>query len=472
MASQVPLIIADFETQISGSIAAGDTSFTLASATDDDGNALAAGKYCFTVNNGRSNKQYLIGQLNGTAVTSVKTVDRRGNETSGAQYSARSGSPVMISDFAALQRVADILRGQVDLDGSNPISYDAEPTLVDREELATVGYVLDNVSGGTVDFDNQIITGVVAGETIAAGDWVFFNTADQEWYLIDADTAAEVDGAYIGVALGSGTDGVSITGGIQISGVYTTTGLTAGSVYYLSNTAGDIGTSAGTTERAIGVALSTTKLLLNFQEKQLPTANEKAGMSGVNNPPSATNPLVTTNDLSDPTFKPTQVVVFTSSGTWTKDDGLKYIIVEGVGGGGGCDSDVGDDDAGSGAGYFRKLILASALGATETVTIGAAGASNSVAASATNGGATSFGAHCTANGGTKSAGAGGTATGGDINITGQRGFQGSSGTGANYEFGGGSMLGLGGSHPSGYGAGACVAQPATPGIVIVTEHYV
>lgn len=281
MANKIPLVIADFETQLSSAINAGSTSFTISSATDDDGNSLAAGKYCFTVNNGSSNKQYLMGQLNGTTVTSVVHIDRRGNETSGSEYAARAGSPVIISDFATIQRVADILRGQETLDSDNPIYYDGEPTLSNREELATVAYVLDNVNGGTVNFDNQIISSsdATAGETIAAGDWVFFDTSDQEWYKVDADTASEVNGSYIGVALGAGTDGASITGGIQISGVYTTTGLTAGDIYYLSNTAGEITNSAGTTERAIGVALSTTKLLLNFQEKRLPTASEKDFLS-------------------------------------------------------------------------------------------------------------------------------------------------------------------------------------------------
>lgn len=301
MANQIPLVVADFETQLSGAISAGDTSLTLASATDDDGNALAAGKYCFTVNNGASNKQYLIGQLNGTAVTSVVYVDRRGNETSGAQYAARSGSPVVITNFASLQRVADILRGQENLDGDNPVTYDAEPTLSNREELATVGYVLDQVNGGTVDFDNQIISSsdATAGETIAAGDLVFFQTSDQEWYQVDADTAAEVNGVQLGIALGAGTDGASITGGVQISGVYTTTGLTAGDTYYASNTAGAISNSAGTTERAIGFALSTTKLLLNFSEMRLPIAGEKDALAGSSGTPSSSNTYVTTDDVSN-----------------------------------------------------------------------------------------------------------------------------------------------------------------------------
>jgi hypothetical protein len=186
--------------------------------------------------------------------------------------------------------------------------------------------------------------------------------------------------------------------------------------------------------------------------------------------PSASNKFLTEEIFPTLLVTP-QVVVFTSSGTWTKDAGLKYIVVEGVGGGGGADSDL-DDEKGSGGGYFRKLILASALGATETVTVGGGGGRVSFGG-APNGGNTSFGAHATANGGT-GGGAGGTATGGDINIQGQTGNRGSGGTGGNYSISGSSMLGIGGiggSQPTGYGAGATEDYDGTAGIVIVTEYY-
>lgn len=475
MANKVPLVIADFETQLSGAISVGDTSFTLASATDDDGNALAAGMYCFTVNNGRSNKQYLLGQLNGTAVTSVVSVDRRGNETAGSAYAARSGSPVIITDFATIQRVADILRGQETLDGDNPVYYDAEPSLASREELATVGYVLDNVNGGTVSFDNQIISSsdATAGETVAVDDWVFFQTSDQEWYQADADTAAEVENVQLGVALGAGSDGVSISGGVQIGGVYTTSGLTAGDTYYISNTAGEITNSAGTNKMAVGVALSSTKLLLSLGNVNSPTSDEKDAMAGVNNAPDSSNPFVTADDLSDPTIKPPQVVTFTSSGTWTKDAGLKYVVVELVGGGGSGFNN--QDGAGGGAGgYSREVILASALSATETVTVGSGGATASAAA----GGTTSFGSLLQATGGAaatvgdqEDGGAGGVGSGGDINFTGATGHVSTSynlGDGTNYRgIGGASYLGVGANS----GAGGNGGSDGEDGIVIVTEYY-
>lgn len=277
MSNRIPVAFADVELQVATAIAVGATSFTLASATDDDGVALPAGVYCFTIDSGTSNKEYLLGQLNGVNVTTVVSVSRQGAETTGAARAHRVGAPCIVTNFATLQRVADILRGVLPIDADTPLAYDAEPTLADREQLATVGYVLDAAFGGAITFDSQVITGN-AGEAIVAGNLVYFKTSDQEWYKTDADTAATIEGVQLGIALGTGSDGVAITGGIQISGTYTTTGLTAGSLYYAGNTAGAISTSAGTNIKIIGTAVSTTKLLIYPQTLSNTFLNATTGM--------------------------------------------------------------------------------------------------------------------------------------------------------------------------------------------------
>ena len=143
-----------------------------------------------------------------------------------------------------------------------------------------------------------------------------------------------------------------------------------------------------------------------------------------------------------PTSASASVAVFTSSGTWTKPDNFLYAIIEvqGGGGGGGGTANPGSDEAGSGSGggsggYARKVLLASALGSTETVTVGAAAAGGS-SSDGTDGNASTFavasGTNVVGNGGTggksRASGiasvatlqgvGGGSATGGDINITG------------------------------------------------------
>lgn len=513
MANRIPLAYADVELQLSTSISVGATSFSVASANDDDGNALPAGKYCFTIDSGTSAKEYLIGQLNGTAVTSVYSVSRQGVESSGAARAHRIGAPATLTDFATIQRVADILRGQVDLDGSNPVGYDAEPTLADRKDLATVGYVLDTVSGGTVAFDSQVISSANGGEAIVAGNLVYFKTSDQEWYKTDADTAATVDGVQLGIALGTGSDGVAITGGVQTSGTYTTSGLTAGSLYYASNTAGAISSSAGTTSRVIGLALSTTKLLLIPVNPQSQTSANVAALAGGGNfgTPSSTNKFLTETYNASATGLPV-VRTYLNAGspaTWTKPAGLKYIVVEvQAGGGGGAGGTSGSSTAGGGGSgaYTRKLIPAASLGATETVTTGAAGAAGGNNANGGTGGDSSFGAHlvCTGGGGGTTGGSGGS--GGSVTTAGDFSFAGisgsvasSSGMGTDGRYfppaassymskgGRGSVSGftdtvVTGQMDTGYGGGGVTAvgdsvgatwggSAGLAGIVLVTEYY-
>lgn len=96
---------------------------------------------------------------------------------------------------------------------------------------------------------------------------------------------------------------------------------------------------------------------------------------------------------------------YTASSTWTKPNGIKFAVVETVGGGGaGGGSVVGSGtqhsigSGGAAGGYSRSRILAASLSSTETVTVGAAG----VGASGTTGGSggtSSFGSHVSANGG-------------------------------------------------------------------------
>ncbi len=99
MSTKLTEIVADFDTQLSTKVIATDTTFSISSITDDDGNTIPNGEYCFTVNDGNSNKEYLVGTVTGTAVTAVKTVTRQGVQASGATQTHRIGSSVKITNF-------------------------------------------------------------------------------------------------------------------------------------------------------------------------------------------------------------------------------------------------------------------------------------------------------------------------------------------------------------------------------------
>jgi hypothetical protein len=153
-------------------------------------------------------------------------------------------------------------------------------------------------------------------------------------------------------------------------------------------------------------------------------------------------------DVATGGYRFLETVAFTATDTFDKADytGLRAVIVEVQapgGGSAGCPLTGGgaaSGGAGGGAGgYSRKFVLASALSASETVTIGAPGAAGAAGAPPTSGGAggtTSFGAHCQATGGaggaaspassgnsTATPGDGGVGSGGDLNVDGDDGYE-------------------------------------------------
>ncbi len=212
--------------------------------------------------------------------------------------------------------------------------------------------------------------------------------------------------------------------------------------------------------------------------------------------------------------------VFTSSGTYTPSANLVYAVVECVGGGGGGGGAVTGANQSSGGGggaggYSRKSISSATIGASQSITIGAAGTAGSAGNNAGgSGGTTSFGSIFSATGGAGGGGgtdsgggitngggggAGGSGSSGDFNTTGSPGGWGSninvpavgtfvsSGAGGASFFGGNAntiiVAGTGqtaGSNATSYGgggsggatdAGSSVAGGAgASGVCIVTEY--
>lgn len=299
------------------------------------------------------------------------------------------------------------------------------PTPTGSNNPATKAYVDGVVTGGTLSYDQIIIAGT-AGETFATGTIIYLEDSDGEWYKADASEASTSVDAVVGIAQGAGTDGINITNGVLIRGLDDTqAGLSTGDIIYLSNTSGATSTSPGTITLALGIVDVNSKLIYD------PTSiGGQIAFLGGNNTWTGTN----TFDESITGHASTSVLVFTSSGTWTKPSGLEYIVIKGVGGGGGGGSvndhgggEVYGGGGGASGGYFEKIIPAADLSSSETVTIGSGGGV------ATAGGTTLFGSHATAtggNGGTSNwsnntdPAQGGTATGGDINISGSDGIGG------------------------------------------------
>lgn len=460
----------------------------------------------------------------------ARKLEANGSETTVYldRITTRTGETITTSQFTSLGR--GILTINPDGDGETNYPEWASFTAVDSSAVSLTGVTrglsaLGNsvvtankrfhpvgtpvvISFGVHNFqdildkiDNEIATVTVgtsnavtgtAGETIATAPALVYLKNDGKWWLTDADTTATIENVQIGLALSAVAADASITNGIVRKGLVSGfSGLVAGTTYYASNTAGQISSSAGTNSLRVGEAKSSTELYFDPVSYELPTGKEKAAMAGAGAAPSSTNKYLTEGDIDDNTiFIPPSVVTFTSSGTWTKDAGLKYVVVEvvGAGGGGGKPSVSDTGGGGGGGGYARKLIAASSLGATETVTVGAGGTGTTSPGG--TGGTTSFGAHVSATGGAGgvnggSGGAGGAGASGDINITGQGGGGGAAssslaGTGGSSVLGGGGLAEVGGGvgvQGGNYGGGGSGGQnnnnggSGAGGIVIVTEHY-
>lgn len=242
MTSLIPKAPADVELQISAAIAVAATSFTLTSATDDDGVALAAGLYCFTIDNGKSNKEYLMGSLSGTTVSSVVSVSRQGVSSSGAAFAHRVGAPVIITNFASIQRSEAALNGAIALDSANPLYYDGNPTISADADIATKKYVDDVAIAGAADA-SVTVKGVVEEATEAE---------------INADTAAGGTSARLFInpsTLRTSEYGVQLPSSDEKAALAGSSGAPASGNKYI--TEADVSAGAGTDKvvRATGTAL-------------------------------------------------------------------------------------------------------------------------------------------------------------------------------------------------------------------------
>jgi hypothetical protein len=124
---------------------------------------------------------------------------------------------------------------------------------------------------------------------------------------------------------------------------------------------------------------------------------------------------VLTSDGTDwtsaaPTAAGVNVQTFDASGTWTKPAGYAagsrvYIQAWGAGGSGGRNTTTTFPGGGGGGGYNERWLTLSSLGATETITIGAGGASRTGSnQNGANGGNTTVGSLLSAYGGSAGSG--------------------------------------------------------------------
>lgn len=157
------------------------------------------------------------------------------------------------------------------------------PDPVGSMDIANKEYVLSVVAGGAVSFDQEIVTGT-AGEILTAAQVVYLKN-DGKWYKASSSATGTCLNVQLGICQTSAALNATTT--VLVSGMTKNqSALATGSTYYLQDTAGTLGTSAGTISVDIGEAISASFLL--FQPFAATTkvlssvANVRTSLTGAN----------------------------------------------------------------------------------------------------------------------------------------------------------------------------------------------
>lgn len=173
MSTKLATIVADFRTTLATEIAVGGEGATLQSFVDDDGVTLPNGPYLFTLDGDAPAKEHIFCTLTAGVLSAIKSVSRQGVQTVGVARKHRIGASVVITDFAHLMYINNLLTGADSLNASTPLKYDANPTLTLDAQLATVKFVNDTaIAGGAIGSHSTpgIYLKATTVETIAGTD--------------------------------------------------------------------------------------------------------------------------------------------------------------------------------------------------------------------------------------------------------------------------------------------------------------
>jgi hypothetical protein len=156
-----------------------------------------------------------------------------------------------------------------------------------------------------------------AGETINGATLpvpVYQDKADNEVYACDANDTNKIK--FLGFAISNSTNGNAIA--VQGSGVVAGfTALDEGQKYYVQDTAGTIGTTPGTQEILVGIAISTTELLI--QKGTMRAAGDGSSLG------TASGSLAVTTG-----FRPSKIRIFANTaGSNNQKSSLDFTYVNG-----------------------------------------------------------------------------------------------------------------------------------------------
>lgn len=299
------------------------------------------------------------------------------------------------------------------------------PTPTAAGNAATKAYVDAFGLSGSLTVDRLIVPGT-AGETVSAGKVVYLKQSDARWYLAGVSTA-EASSSILAIAQGAGTSGSSISGGVLLHGLDSNqSGLSLGANYFLSSTAGTVGTA--TTTRFVGKARTATTLYFDTFSVGVPSLSQNNTWTGTNSfIGNSSFGNIATSTGSGSTFATTtvgtpavnildigkNVQIFTANGTFTVPSGVSLFKVRTVGGGGsgGTSSGGGGNSSGGGSGGYNEAWFN--LSATTSVGIIIGSGGDATGGGGADGGTTYFGGYASSTGGFKGGPSTSVSIGGD-----------------------------------------------------------
>jgi hypothetical protein len=387
----MPSIQALFETSLQSSITSNATTATLVSGTDFAGNNLS-GYYCFTIDAGTVQNEFVCGNASGTSLTNlVRGINPALGISSNTalEFPHRRGADVKMTDAPYISLYSNIFNGTQSIPST--ISYD--PALVttstigsNSNNLASVGYVNSVAIAGAPN-GSPTTKGIyqeATTSTIALGTIVGSTGAD---LVLTQRTASTTASPYSVVERDA-------SGTINVGGI---------------NSAST--TLNGTTTINGNAIISATTTFSNA-----PTINN----AGTNPSSVVTYGQITPQKLFKTTFA-------TSSATfnWTVPAGVNNVVVTMVGGGGGGGGGNnyyhnGGGGGGSG-GVCEQYPIATTPGSVISIVVGGGGVGGSdgnPASAGNNGGSSSFGSLTAGGGGGGGAGGGSSSANGAAGSTG------------------------------------------------------
>jgi len=284
------------------------TFITVRELVDSKGNALTMSHFgdWFVIAIKQGDKQEMIKctnitqNSNGTATVTVATNGRNLDPTSpyvgyATGESFQSGEVIVTNDPLTLSVFAHLDNEQI---WTETQTFEKAPIIEadgTEDNEAVRKSQLDNAVFGTPMITPVVFPGV-AGETILV-DKVVYLDEDGMWYLADAETVGKSENVILGISRGGGTTGNAIGGGVTVFGGHTASSaiFTANTHYYVSDTDGELSDTPGTLEVSLGVAKTTTLILLYPRYNQQLT---EAIQDALQNPTSGT-PLSADNGVVD-----------------------------------------------------------------------------------------------------------------------------------------------------------------------------